>query len=290
MQILALVKRPSILIGIGFVVIIGAAVAAYRYFYFPQVHDWNSVRITLERTQCFGSCPDYKIEIRGDGTVTYTGLEYVAIPGQHHGRVSPTTVHQLVDAFRSARYFHLHDVYASRINDYPTYRTSITFDGIHKSVLDYAGERASPPMPSTVTELEETIDRLAGTQKWLCGNAETVPNLVAEGWDFKSPEAAHASVLARVAICGDARSVQDLVAASAPLETRYVETGMTALVTAARGGNIEMVRVLLEAGAGSSDPSEKGEALKWAAERGKLDIVQLLLKFGAKNPEGSLQK
>ena len=265
--------------------VVGALSAAYRYFYFPQVHDWNSVRITLERTECFGSCPAYSVEIRGDGTVTYTGVEYVAIAGKHHARISPAAVHQLVDAFRSVRYFHLHDVYAADITDNPTYKTSITFDGIHKSVVDYAGERALPPMPSAVRDLEETIDRIAGTQRWLCGNAETAPNLVAEGWDFKSPEATHASVLARVAICGDVRSVQDLVAAGAPLETRYAETGMTALVTAAGRGNAEMVRVLLEAGAGSSDPSEKEEAVKWAAERGKQDVVQLLLKFGARNQE-----
>jgi ankyrin repeat protein len=143
------------------------------------------------------------------------------------------------------------------------------------------GERAWPPMPSKLSELEETIDRLAGSQKWVCGNADTVPSLLEEGWDFKSKDIAHTSVLARIAACGDFPAVHDLVVAGAPVESYDDLSKSTALMHAARRGNIEMVRVLLHAGAGSNDSGEKGIALGLAAETGKLDLVQLLLRSGA---------
>jgi hypothetical protein len=40
---------------------------------FPEIHDWNSLRITLSRSACYGNCPVYDIEIRGDGTSLYEG-------------------------------------------------------------------------------------------------------------------------------------------------------------------------------------------------------------------------
>jgi ankyrin repeat protein len=270
-------KHISILVGI-LVAVGGAGLNVYRYSHF-QIRDWKSVRIMLDRTTCLGTCPSYKIEVRGDGTVAYTGRDFVAITGQHAGRISQAALRDLVDAFRAANYFNLRGHYEAGITDGPTYTTSITFDGFHESVVDYMGQQAS--MPPSVSTLEETIDRLAGSQKWLCGNAETVPSLLEEGWDFKSPDIEHASVLARVAACGDVHAVHDLLAAGAPVESRDDVWGSTALVHAAQRGNIEMVRVLLEAGAGSNDKDEKGQALAFAAETGKLDLVQLLLRSGA---------
>ena len=72
---------------------------------------------------------------------------------------------ELVDFFRKTNYFSLDDRYVSAITDNPTYETSISFDGISKSVVDYVGP--SVGMPSTVTELEAAIDRLSGAYKWV---------------------------------------------------------------------------------------------------------------------------
>jgi hypothetical protein len=55
---------------------------------FPTIRDWNSVRIALTRTACFGTCPAYRVEIHGDGAVLYEGKNWVALTGSHHGSVS----------------------------------------------------------------------------------------------------------------------------------------------------------------------------------------------------------
>jgi len=245
---------------------------------FPQIKDWKSLVISLERTRCYGTCPEYRVDIYGDGTVLYTGKAYVALIGQHRGRISQPDLLHLVEAFRSADYFSLRDRYEALVTDNPTYSTSIAFDGISKKVVDYVGEHAG--MPRSVSELEETIDRMAGADKWLRGNAETAASLVAEGWDFKAQDADHTSLLAAVAERGNVDAVRNLLSLGASVEGRD-ETMQPPLVHAAIRGDTEMARLLLDAGAGSNDKNEKGLALCFAARAGKPELVMLLLSRGA---------
>lgn len=132
---------------------------------FPEIHDWNTLRITLSRSGCYGRCPAYKIEIHGDGTVLYDGKVNVAHKGRHTAKISHASLVELVDFFRRANYFSLRDRYVSGITDNPAYETSISFDGVSKSVLDYVGQ--SVGMPSTVSDVEAAIDRLSGASKWV---------------------------------------------------------------------------------------------------------------------------
>ena len=132
---------------------------------FPEIHDWNTLRITLSRSGCYGRCPAYKIEIQGDGTVLYDGKLNVARKGRHTAKISHTSLVELIDFFRKANYFSLRDSYTSGITDNPAYETSISFDGVSKSVLDYVGQTVG--MPPSVSDVEAAIDRLSGTSKWI---------------------------------------------------------------------------------------------------------------------------
>ena len=137
---------------------------------FPQVHDWNSVRITLRRTGCFGKCPSYRVEIQGDGTVLYEGGNFVAVKGSRRGSIPKETVIELVNAFRDADYYSLQDEYAWEVTDLPSCTTSIEIDGRLKKVMDYGGEKIG--MPLTVSKLEAAIDRLAETDRWTKGKGD----------------------------------------------------------------------------------------------------------------------
>jgi hypothetical protein len=116
---------------------------------FPEIHDWNSLRITLSRSGCYGLCPTYEIEIRGDGTVLYDGQGYVGTTGERKMQISHASLVRLVDTFRGADYF------------------SLSFDGVSKSVLDYVGRDAG--MPAGVSDVEAAIDRLSGASHWVGG-------------------------------------------------------------------------------------------------------------------------
>jgi hypothetical protein len=103
---------------------------------FPEIHDWNSLRITLRRGPCYGRCPTYEVEIHGDGTVLYDGKANVATKGKHTAKISHASLVELVDVFRKADYFSLNERYVSSVTDNPAYETSISFDAVSKSVLN----------------------------------------------------------------------------------------------------------------------------------------------------------
>ena len=251
---------------------------------FPTIRNWDSVRITLRRTGCFGTCPAYRVEIRGNGSVVYEGQSYVALTGTHHGSISKDTVAGLIDAFRNADYYSLRDEYVWPATDLPTYETSIEIDGKLKKVKDYAGEQVG--MPLSVSKLEAEIDHLVDTERWIKGNENTVKSLTDEKWDFKSSGAAE--TLARIAQSGKPEVVSDLLAAGVPFDPDNKAAAMT-LMHAGLRGDTSMLQALLEAGASKNSKALDG-ALFAAASAGRPEAVRLLIANGASpnsdNPQG----
>src|SRR5438093_11038358 len=54
----------------------------------PDKYKLSELTITLERSECYGTCPIYSVAIRGDGSGTYRGEKYVAIKGKERFQVS----------------------------------------------------------------------------------------------------------------------------------------------------------------------------------------------------------
>lgn len=172
---------------------------------FPAVKDLNSLRIHLERGNCFGPCVLYSVDVQGNGQVDFHGGLGMLIPGHHRSRISKQAVLDLLTAFRRADYFSVRDRYAEESGtDGPLTATSIDFDGRHKSVLDYLG--TSCGLPEVVTQLEESIGEIAGTEKWTRGNNETGPSLLAEHWNFQADTKENRALFANVAADGIPRS------------------------------------------------------------------------------------
>jgi hypothetical protein len=140
---------------------------------FPEIHDWNALRITLQRGGCVmgPSCPDYGVEIHGDGSFSYTGKAYVTTMGTVTGQISMDDMRELVDLFRAADYYSLQDEYIGAIGGPPTYTTSISIDGQSKKIEDEVGIVIG--MPQAVKDIEDAIDRIAGTAKWIGEKSES---------------------------------------------------------------------------------------------------------------------
>lgn len=134
---------------------------------FPEIRDWSTLKITLARGPCLGSCPIYSVEIDGDGTVIYYGKDFVAVKAGRTDKIAKEAVQDLVASFRKAEFFWLFDGYDGGLSDGPPCTISIAFDGVSKSVLDHAGGLAG--LPSEIGALEVEIDKLAGTAKWVRG-------------------------------------------------------------------------------------------------------------------------
>jgi hypothetical protein len=119
------------------------------------------VVITLERTACYGTCPDYTLRVTGDGAVTYEGRRFVRLVGKATAKISPEAVRALVAEFERMHYFDLEDKYTGGITDLPTTTTSIRIGSRFKQVVDYYGA------PPALRELEARIDEVAGSKRWV---------------------------------------------------------------------------------------------------------------------------
>lgn len=184
---------------------------------FPPI-DYSNLRISLVRSACYGPCPDYSVTIDGSGEVLFTtrspalkgapeahrqfrpGGNGVLFPGEHRARIDRAALDALIGKFRAARFFGLEPEYSAMITDMPTYVLKFETGGRSWTVTDYVGERVG--MPPVVTELEDAVDRAAGTARWVKGDESSIATLREEGFDFRSQKAAE--LAAYLALAGDA--------------------------------------------------------------------------------------
>ena len=141
------------------------------------VHD---VEITITRNgNCNGNCPWYSMKIKGNGTIEYTGIYDVIFIGKHYGNVSQDTIIQLVNDFRAAGYYGMHDRYDS-VNVYgaATTTTSIRIYDTFKQVIDHIGG------PRSLQRLEDRIEQAVTAIQWI-GTPEDNEKLIKGDWKNK---------------------------------------------------------------------------------------------------------
>lgn len=178
----------------------GPTIGADASVPFPK-GDLADTSITLERSACFGSCPDYQVTVHGNGLVEFdtrddffkgtaaeVHLAYnghnVLLPGRHTARIDPINVARLLDRFREAHFFGLRKGYSYPATDASTQVLTVRIGRATKSVTDYIGTMAG--MPQEVRDLEDMVDKTAGTARWVEGNEQTLADLDAARFDYRS--------------------------------------------------------------------------------------------------------
>jgi hypothetical protein len=126
---------------------------------FPVIKDWNTLTMTLRRLGCYGTCPVYRLDIHGDGTVRYKGTRCVATTGERETHIPVDRVRRLYDAFLKAEFFWTFDNYKTII-DGGGDEVIIAFDDHKKSVWGMA-------MPIEIAQLKEAIDKAADVKQWV---------------------------------------------------------------------------------------------------------------------------
>ena len=92
--------------------------------------------VTLERTSCFGTCPDYKVTLRRDGTIIDEGRRFVQMMGTYKGEAYGFD--RLAQLILAQKYFDMKDDYSRPITDMPSAITSVVRAGKRKTIVDYA--------------------------------------------------------------------------------------------------------------------------------------------------------
>ncbi|MEE3627285.1 DUF6438 domain-containing protein [Nitrospirillum sp. BR 11752] len=176
---------------------------------FPA-EDASKLRITLTRLGCgIGRCPQYSVEIEGSGRIIFDGggdlpagqrfptavyrrppffSSDVVVPGRQEDHVPPEAVAALARRFEEAHFLELADSDLAMITDAPHFSLTLETGRGTKHVEDYAGSGMG--MPAVVKALEDEVDRVANTGRWVNGAPGLVDWLAAIGFDFTSVSAA----------------------------------------------------------------------------------------------------
>lgn len=257
------------------------------------------IKITLERTQCFGTCPSYRVEIRGDGLVTYTGRRYVDVEGEHIYKVPVVDVARLIVSLSRKDIWSLRSEYAARITDLPGAQLTLQMGNQTHSLKDYVGRYAG--MPRAVNDFEQEIDNVAQTHMWLYLASPAVEHLKAEHFDFRSPQGAEllARAIANPNVRDDA-AILSLIELGAPVDRPMLKK-QAARQGTSDGSLLELalafqrstvVDALIAKGAlltdGRTDPAKVDAAFRAAIRGGLLAPVQKIWELTPGNARPSL--
>jgi ankyrin repeat protein len=259
----------------------------------PAVRPDSKVAITLRRTGCFGSCPSYTVTVGTDGII-FDGDGFVAASGRHTAQADADEVRKLAEKFVGADFYSMDGKYEASITDNPGYVLSVEIDGRKKEVIDYVGEWVG--MPAVVSELEDEVDSLAQTERWVVGSDELVPSLRAEKFNFQTYEAQ--AMLREAASRGKAQTIREFLEVGVPLNpiSAPKPSGPNQFISSENEGWLQAasnyadeIRIFIDAGASKSDQRDKDLALADAANIGNLDGARALIVYGA-NPNADLGK
>jgi hypothetical protein len=135
----------------------------------PAIRPDSKVDITLSRSMCYGRCPVYRVTVSTKGIV-FDGEAFVAAKGRHTDTIDPSAVRALAKKFVAADFYSMRDEYRASVTDNSTYTLSIAIDGHKKQVVDYVGQWIG--MPAVIVELEDDVDALAHTERWIKGQQQ----------------------------------------------------------------------------------------------------------------------
>lgn len=258
----------------------------------PTIKPSSKVTIALERTGCFGSCPSYTVTISTDG-ISFDGRGYVVAAGKHTAAVNPDEVRFFAKKFVAADFYSMDSTYRAAVTDNPFYLLSIAIDGHKKEVEDYVGSWVG--MPAMITQLENDVDEFAQTQRWIAGSEGLVDALHEEKANFRTFEAqVMLKEVAIRGMTTTLQELLDSGVPLDPMRRPKSAEPYAAVPFENEGwltvasGHPDELQILIEAEASKEDQNDKNLALAGAARAGNVEGARALIDYGA-NPNVDLK-
>ncbi|MDP3158092.1 MAG: DUF6438 domain-containing protein [Archangium sp.] len=123
--------------------------------------------VSLERTACYGACPIYAVSVLSDGTTRFRGERHVKVTEPVEVKLEPAALAKLKAAFETSGFEKWPDYTRTNVSDMPS--VVLTYKG--HTVRHNRGDEKAPP---ELTALEDEVDAIIGTDRWVKGTgAET---------------------------------------------------------------------------------------------------------------------
>jgi len=242
----------------------------------------SSVHVTLTRGYCNGECEEAsRVELGGDGQGAYRGARFdKLVQGDHRFPVTLGAMACLTQVLRAADFWSFAPAYMAGDPSSEIVTLDVEIAGQHKVVKARNGDRAGAP--PVLSRLQLAVEA-AGGASYLVGDANTVPLLQAEHFDFRSR--AGAVLLDSAANLSSNTVVLAILAQGAPANQKVLTNGFTdnsAVATSARKGRLDLVRAMVAAGAFRDAPYQMAEdTMRAAIEDARPAVVEELIRDGA---------
>ena len=117
--------------------------------------------IKMQRTACFGACPEYTVELFKNGEIVYLGKKHVDRIGKFEGKISPSTMNQFLKSIAKYKLSNISPNYKSKVMDIP--RLNFTFIVNAKTKSTKNAESG----PAYLSLIGKQVDSLLETVKWM---------------------------------------------------------------------------------------------------------------------------
>ena len=117
--------------------------------------------ISLQRTECYGTCPVYTLVFHADGTATYHGGANSQMEGDWVGTFDKVDFSELAQLAETIGFFKFSPRYERMITDSPWAITAAVRGGQRYTVMNYAATG-----PLALSGFESAIDILATRAEW----------------------------------------------------------------------------------------------------------------------------
>jgi hypothetical protein len=99
--------------------------------------------LTMQRTACYGTCPQYTVSILNNGYVKYEGKNFVDKIGCHYSTISMETLSQINDYISDINFFSLDSVFNAPMTDVPSVIIEVKLNSdTHKVIDRFNGPKA----------------------------------------------------------------------------------------------------------------------------------------------------
>ncbi|MBE37240.1 MAG: hypothetical protein CMP50_01040 [Flavobacteriales bacterium] len=124
-------------------------------------HNTLSPILIMNRTACYGTCPQYSISLYDNGLVRYEGKMFVDKIGCFTATISSTLIDDFKSALYDVKFFEFKNEYDAYVTDVPSVILEVTLDTkTHKVVDRFNG-------PVELKRLHKQIDSIVNNiQEW----------------------------------------------------------------------------------------------------------------------------
>ena len=110
--------------------------------------------IIMQRTACYGTCPNYKITIYDNGKTLYEGFNFVDKIGLFQTYISKNDIINIIKNINEINYFDLDDIYNTPVTDIPSVILTVSIDKKSHKVIDrFSG-------PQSLKKIHKLIDEI----------------------------------------------------------------------------------------------------------------------------------